>query len=170
MSAISSEFRKLLPTFSSWEINPEPPLQTSIINGVEGVEHRIEDLVGKLGGKSFPKCPKSKRGLFDDLFNIAAGAIDTIISALNCITRNTENLKKEIKDKDVEAAKDLLPRLISLDDKPTSTTTSAITYSTLPSIPRLLVQLQRHTRLQFSVSQAWSPPLTRRLKPQLARQ
>ncbi|KAL3490431.1 hypothetical protein BJX62DRAFT_238067 [Aspergillus germanicus] len=134
MSAISSEFRKLLRTFSSWEVKPEPPLQTSIINGVEEVEHRIEDLDGKLGGKSFPKCPKSKRGLFDDLFNIAADVIETIISGLNCITRNTENLKKEIKDKDVEAVKDLLPRLISLDDKPTSTTTSAITYSTLSSI------------------------------------
>ncbi|KAL3451666.1 hypothetical protein BJX65DRAFT_304255 [Aspergillus insuetus] len=134
---ISFEFRKLLPTFSSWEINPEPPLQTSIINEVEGVEHRIEDLVGRLGGKSLPKCPKSKRGLFDDLFDIAAGAIDTIIGALNCITKKTENLKKKIKDKDVEAVKNLLPRLISLDGKPTSTTTSAITYSTLSSISPL---------------------------------
>jgi hypothetical protein len=134
MSAISSEFRKLLPTFSSWEINPEPPLQTSIINGVQGVEHRIEDLVKRLGGESLPKCPESKRGLFDSLFDIAANAMDTIISALNCIASNTESLKKEIKGIDIDAVKNLLPRLISLDDKPTSTTSPTVTYSTRSSV------------------------------------
>ncbi|KAL4862959.1 hypothetical protein BDV12DRAFT_202572 [Aspergillus spectabilis] len=52
MSAISSEFRALLPLFSSWEQDPSPPHQTHITNGHngnkgKGIKADLDDLMSK---------------------------------------------------------------------------------------------------------------------------
>ncbi|KAI9374793.1 hypothetical protein BJX61DRAFT_540397 [Aspergillus egyptiacus] len=147
VSAISSEFRNLLPTFSSWGIDPKPPLQTSIINGIKGVKDRIDDLEIKLGTDVDPKCPpQKKRGLFDALFDVATNTVGGFLEALGCIELNLEDLSKKVEVNDVEGTKSLLPKLIDVKDDPkddpeddnttassissTSTATSTTTTST----------------------------------------
>ncbi|KAL3442630.1 hypothetical protein BJX65DRAFT_312666 [Aspergillus insuetus] len=127
MSSISSEFRKLLPLFTSWEKDPSPPLQTHIINGINGIKGideinvDIKNLFPKLGKGSAPGCPsKRKRGLFDGLLDLAGDAIDTIANALSCITQNLKRLKTELDGKNIQGVKDILNKLISPDRSPNS--------------------------------------------------
>ncbi|KAL2835963.1 hypothetical protein BJX68DRAFT_273665 [Aspergillus pseudodeflectus] len=125
MSCISSEFRKLLPLFTSWGKDPSPPLQTHIINGtngikgIDGINIDIKDLFPKLGKGSAPGCsPDRKRGLFDGLLDLAGDGIDTIANALSCITDNLKRLKTELERKNSKGAKGILDKLISPDPSP----------------------------------------------------
>ncbi|KAL2845449.1 hypothetical protein BJY01DRAFT_247713 [Aspergillus pseudoustus] len=125
ISSISSDFRKLLPLFTSWEKDPSPPLQTQIISGINGIKGiddidiDIKDLFPKLGKGSAPSCPsKRKRGLFDGLLDVVGDAIDTIANTLSCITDNLRRLKTELKGKNNKSVKEILDKLISPDPSP----------------------------------------------------
>ncbi|OJJ06744.1 hypothetical protein ASPVEDRAFT_875953 [Aspergillus versicolor CBS 583.65] len=135
MSSLSSEFRDLLPLFTSWELDPQPPLETKIIKRIKKIEVDIEDFAKNFSKKILPGCPsKRKRGLFDGLFNIvanvAANVIDVVIDALNCITLSLKKLEDNVTKKKFKLVKDILTELIKIDDpkddptKPESTKTT----------------------------------------------
>ncbi|KAL3471047.1 hypothetical protein BJX99DRAFT_263662 [Aspergillus californicus] len=143
MSVISSEFRLLLPLFRSWETDPSPPLETNIINGIReikginGIEVDLKDLTKKIGKPELPKCnAKRKRGLFDPILDAVTDVIDTVVSTVSCIVDKLDNLKTDIKGKNIENVKNILSQLISLDpeDNPDSSSTSTTATTSCTSL------------------------------------
>ncbi|KAL2824480.1 hypothetical protein BDW59DRAFT_162367 [Aspergillus cavernicola] len=81
VSSISTEFLNILPILSSWESNPSPPPQTDVIGRVDSLKDKVEDLVSEIGGDiSTSGCkPLKKRGLIDDVFGVAGGAVEDVV-------------------------------------------------------------------------------------------
>ncbi|OJJ55661.1 hypothetical protein ASPSYDRAFT_1159531 [Aspergillus sydowii CBS 593.65] len=120
MSSLSSEFRDLLPAFTSWELDPQPHRETQIIKGLKKIEGEIEDFAKKFNLKIIPTCPlKMERGLFDGLFNLAANlagnAIEALIDALSCITDNMKKLEDSVTKRKFKLVKDIIAELIDTD-------------------------------------------------------
>ncbi|KAL4876233.1 hypothetical protein BJY04DRAFT_223316 [Aspergillus karnatakaensis] len=119
LSHISAEFRSLLPLFISWEEDPTPPHQTHIINGkddikgIDGIKVDLDDLIKKTGKTTAPGCSgKRKRGLFDTLFDVTGGAVDTALNALRCIADQVDGIKPKIEGNDIKGVKNSLDTLI----------------------------------------------------------
>ncbi|KAL2838577.1 hypothetical protein BJX68DRAFT_272521 [Aspergillus pseudodeflectus] len=120
LHGISDTFVHNLPTFSSWEIDPKPPLQTQIIDDIKGSKRQIENLIDKLGGSVKGRgCKSKKRSLFDSVFNTVKNAMDTVtdvIDNLLCMADKFEDLIEAVGKNKINLAKDTINILI--DPKP----------------------------------------------------
>jgi hypothetical protein len=120
LHGISDTFVHNLPTFSSWEIDPKPPLQTQIIDDIKGSKRQIENLIDKLGGSVKGRgCKSKKRSLFDSVFNTVKNGMDTVtdvIDNLLCMADKFEDLIEAVGKNKINLAKDTINILI--DPKP----------------------------------------------------